>query len=110
MKKRKVILLFLPFILMNIGMFGQEQVHERIEVINQEILVRVFSGGKPVAGLHAGDFTLFEDGKKIKINYCRQLRRSLAGKEDPAAAPQTAASRKRLFLFMLWFNEESRDW
>ncbi|MBU4267298.1 MAG: hypothetical protein KJ808_00370 [Acidobacteria bacterium] len=110
MNKRKVILLFLPFILANIGMFGQEQVHERIEVINQEILVRVFSGGKPVAGLNAGDFTLFEDGKKIKINYCRQLRRSLAAKEVPATAPQTAASRKRLFLFMLWFNEESRDW
>ncbi|MFH2107998.1 MAG: hypothetical protein ABII93_04955 [Chrysiogenia bacterium] len=110
MKKRKVFLLFLPFILANIGMYGQEQVHERIEVINQEILVRVFSGGKPVAGLHAGDFTLYEDGKKTKINYCRELRRSLAGKEGPAAAPQIAASRKRLFLFMLWFNEESRDW
>jgi len=106
----KVILLFLPFILANIGMFGQEQVHERIEVINQEILVRVFSGGKPVAGLNAGDFTLFEDGKKIKINYCRQLRRSLAAKEVPETAPQTTASRKRLFLFMLWFNEESREW
>jgi len=98
------------FLWANIALFGQEQVHERIEVINQEILVRVFSGRKLVAGLNATDFTLFEDGKKTKINYCRQLRRSLAGKEIPATAPQTAASRKRLFLFMLWFNEESREW
>ena len=110
MKKRKVILLFLPFILMNIGMFGQEQIHERIEVINQEILVRVFSGRKPVVGLNAGDFTLFEDGKKIKINYCRELRRSLAQPEGPAGVSTAVASRPRLFLFMLWFNEESREW
>ena len=110
MKNEMSICLLCICLALNIALFGQEQVHERIEVINQEILVRVFSGGKPVAGLNAGDFTLFEDGKKTKINYCRELRRSLAGKEVTTTASQTEISRKRLFLFMLWFNEESREW
>ncbi len=91
-------------------MFGQEQIYERVEVVNQEILVRVFSGREPVSGLESADFTLFEDGHKVKINYCRELKRSLAGKEVPATSAQTDANRQRLFLFMLWFNEESKEW
>jgi hypothetical protein len=69
----------------------------------------VFDGGKPVPGLKAGDFTLYEDGKPVKVNYCRELRRSLARPEVDAGV--TAAKPKpRLFLFMFWLNEESREW
>ena len=94
------------------GLAGQERVHERVEVIYQEILVRVFAGGKPVPGLRAEDFTLYEDGKPVKLSYCRELRRSLARPEvEPDRAPERPdAARPRLFLFMFWQNEASRDW
>jgi hypothetical protein len=85
-------------------------IHERIEVIYQEILVRAFSGSQPVPGLKAGDFTLFENGKKVEIAHCRELRRSLAAQPPSTAARPAEASRPRLFLFMLWFNEESPEW
>ena len=88
---------------------GQERIHKRIEVIYQEILARVFDGGKPVAGLKAGDFTLYEEGRPATVSYCRELRRSLARPEVDAGAA-AAKPKPRLFLFMLWFNEESRDW
>jgi hypothetical protein len=89
---------------------SQERIYEHVEVINQEVLVRVFLGGKPVPGLKLEDFVLFENGQKIKINYCRERRRSMAGDEAPATSGPAAARRERLFLFMLWFNEESREW
>jgi hypothetical protein len=86
---------------------GQERVHERVEVIYQEILVRVFDGGKPVPGLRTEDFVLHEEGRPVKVAYCRELRRSLACPEVDAGI--TAAKPKpRLFLFMFWLNEESR--
>ena len=89
---------------------GQEKIYEHVEVVNQEILVRVFSGGTPVSGLKLEDFELYENGKKLDINYCRELKRSMAGAEVPATAGPAVSGRQRLFLFMLWFNEESRDW
>ena len=91
---------------------GQERVHERVEVIYQEILVRVFANGKPVPGLTAEDFVLHEEGQPVKVSYCRELRRSLGSPEtEPdGASAQPAAARPRLFLFMFWQNEESRDW
>ncbi|MCJ7524618.1 MAG: hypothetical protein MUP71_05260 [Candidatus Aminicenantes bacterium] len=88
---------------------GQVHVHERVEVIYQEILVRVFDGGKPVPGLRNEDFVLHEEGRPVKVAYCRELRRSLARPEVDAGI--TAAKPKpRLFLFMFWLNEESREW
>ncbi len=110
MKNAMYTMMFLLFLQSCFILFGQEVIHERIEVVNQEILVRVFSGREPVAGLKGEDFTLYEDGKKVKINYCRELRRSLAVQPQPTAALPAEASRPRLFLFMLWFNEESPEW
>ena len=88
---------------------GQERIHKRVEVIYQEILVRVFDGGKPVPGLRAEDFVLHEEGQPVKVAYCRELRRSLARPEVDAGVT-VAKPKPRLFLFMLWFNEESREW
>jgi hypothetical protein len=93
-----------------LALAGQERVHEHIEVIYQEVLVRVFRGAEPVSGLTAGDFALYEDGMPVKVSYCRELRRSLASPEEEADAPRGGRARPRLFLFMLWFNEESREW
>jgi hypothetical protein len=88
---------------------GQEWVHERVEVIYQEILVRVFDGDQPVPGLRAEDFILKEDGRPVKVAYCRQLRRSLTRPEVDAVV-MAAKPKPRLFLFMFWLNEESREW
>jgi len=88
---------------------GQERVHERIEVIYREILVRVFDGEKPVPGLRAEDFVLYEEGRPAKVAYCRELRRSLARPEVDAGVA-AAKPKPRLFLFMFWLNEESREW
>ena len=88
---------------------GQERVHERVEVVYQEILVRVFDGGKPVPGLRAEDFVLHEEGRPVKVAYCRELRRSLARLEVDAGVAATNP-KPRLFLFMFWLNEESREW
>ena len=110
MKNTMRTLTLLLFFLSCASLFGQEVIHERIEVAYQEILVRAFSGSQPVPGLKAGDFTLFENGKKVEIAHCRELRRSLAAQPPSTAALPAGASRPRLFLFMLWFNEESPEW
>ena len=89
---------------------SQEQVHEHIEVLQQEIVVRVFSGSKPVSGLTIGDFSLYEDGKQVKIGYCREQRRSLTRPESPVGTAAVASGQRRLFLFMLWLDEESQEW
>ena len=106
----KIVLLFSAAFLICTGLSPQEWVHERVEVIYQEMLVRVFDGAKPVPGLKAGDFTVYEDGKPVKVSYCRELRRSLTKPENEADAPAAEKAKPRLFLFMLWFNEESREW
>ena len=89
---------------------SQEQVHEHIEVVQQEIVVRVFSGSNPVSGLTAGDFSLYEDGKQVKIGYCREQRRSLTRPEIPVGTAAAASGQRRLFLFMIWLDEESQEW
>jgi len=91
---------------------GQEEVVERVEVVNREVLVRVFDGGEPVPGLTRKDFTVTENGNPVTITSCRMERRALAPTETPAAesGETVARQRPRLFLFLLWWNEESRDW
>ncbi len=109
--RRAFTALVLSIFLLPLVLSAQERVHERVEVIYQEILVRVFDGTKAVPGLKAGDFALYEDGRPVKVSYCRELRRSLARPEiEPAGVPAAEKAKPRLFLFMLWFNEESRDW
>jgi len=94
------------------GPLGQERIHHHVEVVYQEILVRVFDGERPVPGLQAADFTLYEQGRRVPIAHCREVRRSLANPaSEPRIAPHGAAQPKpRLFLFMLWLDEESREW
>ncbi|MBN2346042.1 MAG: hypothetical protein JXO51_06595 [Candidatus Aminicenantes bacterium] len=89
---------------------SQEKVHERVEVVYQEILARVFKGDRLVPGLKAEDFALFEDGKSMAIAHCQELRRSLASPEVPVGAAAAPSARGRLFVFLLWLDEESREW
>ena len=110
MKKLKGVLLLLTLVIASARSFGQQQIYENVEVVNQEILVRVFSGGEPVSGLHAEDFRLYEDGRRVEITSCRQLRRTMAEKADLAKTALPEVRPWRFFLFMLWFNEESAEW
>jgi hypothetical protein len=92
---------------------GQDDVLERVEVVNREVVVRVFDGGEPVSGLTRKDFFLNENGEPVTITSCREVRRALAPAESPATEagkPVSGKKRGRLFLFLLWWNEESRDW
>ncbi len=91
----------------------QDEVVERVEVVNREVVVRVFDGGEPVSGLTRRDFTLTENGKPVVITSCREVRRSLAPAEAMVTETKETDSTKekgRLFLFLLWWNEKSRDW
>ncbi|HEU18010.1 MAG TPA: hypothetical protein ENO00_01310, partial [Deltaproteobacteria bacterium] len=91
---------------------SQDEVVERVEVVNREVVVRVFDGGEPVAGLMRKDFTLTENGEPAVITSCRQVRRALAPVQEIPDVPKTESQsqRGRLFLFLLWWNEESKDW
>jgi len=90
---------------------GQDEVVERVEVVNREVVVRVFDGGKPVPGLKRGDFTLMENGKPVTITSCRMERRSLALAEPEGTLEASLKQKRgRLFLFLLWWNEENKDW
>ncbi|MBN1196505.1 MAG: hypothetical protein JXA62_03785 [Candidatus Aminicenantes bacterium] len=92
---------------------GQDEVLERVEVMNREIIVRIFAGGEPVSGLTRDDFMLTENGRPAAITSCRQVTRTLAPADmttRDADESMETKRRGRLFLFLLWWNEETRDW
>lgn len=92
---------------------GQDEVMERVEVTNRELIVRVFDGGEPVSGLTRDDFMLTENGTPVAITSCRQVRRALAPADMTARDANESMETKRrgrLFLFLMWWNEESPDW
>ena len=103
---------FFAFIFLFTGLAGQEDVVEEVRVVNREVVVRVFDGGEPVPGLTRADFTLRENGEPTVITSCRQVRRSLAPAQGVPETAETFTEMKppRLFLFLLWWNEESNDW
>lgn len=70
-----------------------KKIIEEIDVTHVEVPVRVFSGGKPVAGLKKSDFQLLVNGKETKIRGFYQSRKKI----DPAAAAKPR-------LFVLMFN------
>jgi len=92
---------------------GQDRVVEKVQVMNREVVVRVFDGRQPVSGLTEKDFVLFENGRKQPITSCRELQRALVTAEpvaEVAGEAVAAPKRGRLFLFLLWWNEKSTAW
>ncbi|HDP93903.1 MAG TPA: hypothetical protein ENN40_00910 [Candidatus Aminicenantes bacterium] len=88
---------------------AQDEVVERVGILNREVVVRVFAGDDPVSGLTRQDFSVFEDGRPVPITSFREIRRALS--PEMKFGPETAVSKRgRLFLFLLWWNEESRNW
>ena len=109
---RFIFVVFSVSILLLAGLPGQDEVVERMDVVNREVVVRVFDGGEPVVGLIRADFTLTENGKPVVITSCHEVRRSLAPelRHNETEEPALEKQRPRLFLFLLWWNEESKDW
>ena len=64
---RFIFVVFSVSILLLAGLPGQDEVVERMDVVNREVVVRVFDGGEPVVGLIRADFTLTENGKPVVI-------------------------------------------
>lgn len=65
-------------------------------VVNVEVLVRVFDGGRFVDDLNAGDFEVLEDGKPQKVISLYLVRKTKVQREEslPAPAPTPAALAK----------------
>ncbi|MDY0297485.1 MAG: hypothetical protein RB296_09220 [Acidobacteriota bacterium] len=91
------------------GLQAQDEVIERVDVLNREIVVRVFNGGDPVSGLTRKDIAVYEDGQPVQVTSFREIRRALSP-EMTSASGKAEIPRGRLFLFLLWWNEESREW
>ena len=86
---RKALLLpIVLWMLMGTGLPAQDKVVEKIQVVNREVVVRVFSGGDPVTGLTEKDFILYENGKRKSITSCRQLARALSTDVLPTKSPR----------------------
>src|SRR3954447_19373356 len=71
--------------------FGEEI---QVNVVNLEVFVST-KNGKPVEGLQAGDFTVTEDGKPVKItNFYTEKHGPAAQKAQTAAQGSAAGSAK----------------
>ncbi len=110
---RKRLWVIAPLLMAIPGLFAQDPVVERVQVTQREVVVRVFDGKKPVAGLTLKDFALYENGRRLPITSLRELHRSLMplpAPPQPEAGTGVLPRRGRLFLFLLWWNEQSSDW
>lgn len=82
-----------------------EKIVEEVEVVNVEVPVRVFSKGKPVAGLEKKDFKLLVNGKEQPINAFFEVRKKIKPTETHGG--QTADLPPRLFVLI--FNVSDYD-
>ncbi|UCH94921.1 MAG: hypothetical protein JSV88_32350 [Candidatus Aminicenantes bacterium] len=81
-----------------------EKIVEKVEVVNIEVPVRVFSRGEPVAGLEKSDFKLLVNGEERPINAFFEIRKKIKPTESDL---QTAALTPRLFVLI--FNVSDYD-
>lgn len=111
MKFKKIIFLLLPFILFSLLLSHPEKkrIKEYMEISNVEIIVRAFKKGKPVGGLKAGDFQLFENRKKMAITSLTEYRRKIGliipQKEEGSQIVILPEKKRRLFVFFLFIYE-----
>ncbi len=101
-----------------------EPLHEYVEVINVEVFLRALKKGKPIGGLSASDFTLYEDGKPLDITSFLEIRRKIGMTNAETAQTQidNAANtttyeekkegesiKKRFFLLYFWQYEPDQQ-
>lgn len=84
-------ILIIGIFILSLTLFAQEITHETL-VINIEVPVRVFKGGKFVNDLTINDFEVFEDGKLQKLEAVYLIKkRSIERKEERKKfTPQTS--------------------
>jgi hypothetical protein len=82
-----------------------EKIVEEVEVVNVEVPVRVFSKGKPVAGLEKEDFKLLVNGKEQPINAFFEVRKKIKPTETIGGQRPDLPPR----LFVLIFNVSDYD-
>ncbi|MBN2400046.1 MAG: hypothetical protein JXI33_06870 [Candidatus Aminicenantes bacterium] len=78
---------------------------EYVQVVNVEMILRVFKDGSPVGGLKKSDFSLYEDGKKSEINGFFEIHRRMAPHEETKKQALPA----RLFLLFFWVGNPAAD-
>lgn len=80
--------------------------NEIVEVINVEMIARVQKNGQPISGLQEDDFIMTENGREVKINGFREVRRRISqppvNEEKTAAAVKTSPGRLFVLCFWLW--------
>jgi VWFA-related protein len=95
-------------------LFAQEEeepIREKVETLNVEVPVRVYSAGKPVTDLKKENFTLYEDGNTQTINGFLLSRKKITGSPEAATASnQASPSRYFVLAFRVHdFNASLRE-
>jgi tetratricopeptide (TPR) repeat protein len=88
-------LILFSLLLLSFNAESQEKIVEEVEVVNVEVVVRVYHEGKPepVGGLKKRDFKLIVDGKEKEIHGFFEVRKKISS--PPSFTPR---------LFVLIFN------
>ncbi len=97
-----ILIFFLPSFIL--GEYRQDQqqepIFEKVEVVNNQVPVRVFYNGTPVRGLNKADFMLLVNGKEMEIQEAVEITQKLT---QDKSRPGAGANRKPR-LFLLIFN------
>ena len=97
---KKPILLIGIFIL-TLGLFSQQIFQEHSLVVNIEVPVRVFSGGKFIENLTIKDFEVFEDGKSQKIEAVYLIKKKTIARKEEKKKFEPQTSRNFYLFFQL---------
>ncbi len=104
-----IVILLLPWLLAS----GQEKISESVEVVNVEIVARVFANGRSLGGLKKEDFVLYENGVKTDINGFREVRQRMKAIPPPQPESESEAPALRpgrLFILYFWLFEPQVQW
>lgn len=104
-----ILIFFLPAFLF--GEYRQDQqqepILEKVEVVNNQVPVRVFNNGAPVRGLKKADFKLLVNGKEMEIQESVEITQKLTlDKPGPRAGVN---NKPRLFLLLFNISDYRID-
>jgi len=96
--KKSIIISLILFVLL-IPIYSQKKIYQySIDVKNKIIYARVFSNGKLVDNLTKDDFTLYENGKKVKITGVDIVRKTFAEEEFSLNLKSEKSFKPRFFI------------
>ena len=108
LRSTKALVIILLLLIYTLNIFGQTKesdstdLVEYMKITNVQLIVRAIKDGKPVGGLKASDFSLYENRRRIPITSLKEIRRQIG--ENPAESkdpkPDIKTQKKgRFFLF-----------